>query len=573
MSNESGSQPYSPPTQGYPAQPQQPGNPGYPPAGSNTTAGWGGGQPTDPARHNPFAGIPVSDYVRDGAALLLLLLSLAMPWNYSSAATGRVEVILITLLSVFSLAVTYLARVGVLPASLGARQVAAIRLAANIPYFVLALVYVVIDAVGGANNFASGGVGHALAFGLTGALLAAQPRKAEVAGLPRGAAMSEAWYRVVVGFGVAAGLLFVANLILILTRGDLSFFGPAAVAALIAQILFNAAAVVLLYLGVIRRSAVGRLVALAIGILVLAALLIDTLAGRTITVGGVESLHSVGYGAFLLCALAALAGAPAVEIAMNDAPPIRQWFGAASVLLVVCVAVAGFIVLLTIFQLVSSQPNGDFVGFGIGTIVTLVAFALVALVARTMFRSNPATSHLQVLGLVGVLLVLGIVHIVLGVAGLRVGVTDLVLALGLPLAIAVFLTVPKPVRDYFQSVAPQPAATAYAEPSSGQAHGAPIPGAAPAPQAPSPAPAAQPAPAAFAAPPPPPPAPTAEAGFTVAQAQSPSTPPETLFAIAQAAPTLRPYLAANPATYPDLLNWLAGLGDERVNAALRARGQ
>jgi hypothetical protein len=60
--------------------------------------------------------------------------------------------------------------------------------------------------------------------------------------------------------------------------------------------------------------------------------------------------------------------------------------------------------------------------------------------------------------------------------------------------------------------------------------------------------------------------------YTPAQAADPSTPGEVLAAIAGSRPDLRPHIAANPATYPALLEWLAQLGDPSVDAALRARG-
>lgn len=52
---------------------------------------------------------------------------------------------------------------------------------------------------------------------------------------------------------------------------------------------------------------------------------------------------------------------------------------------------------------------------------------------------------------------------------------------------------------------------------------------------------------------------------------SPRTDPALLAEIAQHRPDLRPALAMNPAAYPALLDWLAGLDDPVINAALAAR--
>lgn len=59
--------------------------------------------------------------------------------------------------------------------------------------------------------------------------------------------------------------------------------------------------------------------------------------------------------------------------------------------------------------------------------------------------------------------------------------------------------------------------------------------------------------------------------WTVAQALDPSTPLADLALIVQEAPHLRPHVAANPSTYPALLDWLGALGDPAVDAALRSR--
>jgi len=59
--------------------------------------------------------------------------------------------------------------------------------------------------------------------------------------------------------------------------------------------------------------------------------------------------------------------------------------------------------------------------------------------------------------------------------------------------------------------------------------------------------------------------------WNAAQALDPTTPLADLALIVQEAPHLRPHVAANPSTYPALLDWLGALGDPAVDAALRAR--
>ncbi|WP_342665903.1 hypothetical protein, partial [Promicromonospora kroppenstedtii] len=59
--------------------------------------------------------------------------------------------------------------------------------------------------------------------------------------------------------------------------------------------------------------------------------------------------------------------------------------------------------------------------------------------------------------------------------------------------------------------------------------------------------------------------------WSAAQALDPATPLADLAKIVQESPHLRPQVAANPSTYPALLDWLGALGDPQVDAALRSR--
>ena len=59
--------------------------------------------------------------------------------------------------------------------------------------------------------------------------------------------------------------------------------------------------------------------------------------------------------------------------------------------------------------------------------------------------------------------------------------------------------------------------------------------------------------------------------YTAAMAGDPATAPEVLAAIATSRPDLRPAVAANPAAYQELLDWLTLAGDPSVDAVLAAR--
>jgi len=59
--------------------------------------------------------------------------------------------------------------------------------------------------------------------------------------------------------------------------------------------------------------------------------------------------------------------------------------------------------------------------------------------------------------------------------------------------------------------------------------------------------------------------------FTAAQASDPQTPGQVLADIAALRPDLRVAVASNPSTYPGLLEWLRGLGEPALDAAIAAR--
>lgn len=59
--------------------------------------------------------------------------------------------------------------------------------------------------------------------------------------------------------------------------------------------------------------------------------------------------------------------------------------------------------------------------------------------------------------------------------------------------------------------------------------------------------------------------------YTAAMAADPATAPQTLADIAAQRPDLRAAVAGNPAAYEGLLDWLKGLGDPAVDAAIAAR--
>jgi len=470
-----------------------------------------GGQPVfqAPARPNPFVGVPVSDYLRDGGALLLLLVSLALPWFFHDyevvRGAGRIEVVLLTLLSVLTISLTYLARGGLFPSGVTVNTVMLLRTLANAPYVLMVLVYLVLDIASGDDPT---GLGTAAALGLAGALLAAQPRQSEVGPLAPGAPVGRLWYAIALGYGVLAVILTLVTLVSTLIASvEYASFAPAAVVTNLISILFTAAAVVLPLVGILRRNDVWRTVAFGLGA-VMVGVVVFTGLGNSVT--GIESVHGGGYLVLLIAGLLGLASSPALRNAMKPVADLSRWFGAASLTLVIVAVVAGYLVLANIFTIVQLATFGTGgMGLPIGSILFLLLTAGVAVFARISLRRNPAGSRWLVIGLLGGLLLLGLINVILSAVAETVGSITIGLAFGLPLFIVYALTVPKSVREYYAAsapVRPQAApgyaggyAPGYAGAPAGAAGYPAAPGYAPAPGYPAP-PTAPVAPSAAAAP-------------------------------------------------------------------------
>ncbi|MFJ4105954.1 DUF7937 domain-containing protein [Oerskovia enterophila] len=663
--------------------------------------------PSAPA--NPFAGIPVSDYVRDGVAALLLFVSLTMPWDFANRASDKVEVILVSVLSLLSLALPYLARTGVLPTTWTVHTTRRVRLLANAPYGLLVAVYVVLDLVNGTAGNGWGGLGTGLALGLAGAVLAAQPRQAELGPVDQDRAVSQTWVKVLIGIGALAVVGAVVAFVFSLTLG-------LGVVGIFARLVVAALAVGLVGLpvwGILRKQESWRLVLVGLGIALVVLYVLNT--GSFLV--SYESLRGGQFGLLLIPAAAAVAASPAVARSTASASPVATWVAVAVDTLDLVLVVAAVLTLQAILWLAA----------GLSGVVVILALVLgllmvgVSLVARRALARDAVSGRTLALGGAGVVAVLGIVLLIVvaNQSGLGIGVgTDLLLlAFGLPAITAFALTVPAEVRTHFaenrptsvvgadaapsayvwqppapRPVRPQPAQEPVAGPYGsgsyatgpdgyGPAAGAreqdpaaPVsrptsaqPGARapyqPSPQPYSPAPAQQPAqPAQPVAQEPHRPAQPAQqptqpvaqeqyrpaqpsqqpyspaqpqqqparpveqyqptqvlpaqgvqsarpvqpavqersgyaarpgyaaqaagetavlpayqdpqpVGFSAAQALDPSTPLEVLAQIVQEAPHLRPQVAANPSTYPALLEWLGNLGDPAVDAALRSRGR
>ncbi len=158
---------YQPPPPAYQPQPQ-----GYPPQGYYPQ------QPVVP-KVNPFIGWPISDFVRDGAALFCLFGTLGMPWHIEAEYKGGEQwwVVIAVLLSVVSVAVPYVAKARVVPAW-GPAHFRLLKLGLNVP-FLASVLAALIDELINVGELGEGGLGVGIAMGLAGCALAVQPRQAD----------------------------------------------------------------------------------------------------------------------------------------------------------------------------------------------------------------------------------------------------------------------------------------------------------------------------------------------------------------------------------------------------------
>ena len=616
------------PQGGYEAAPPQstPPNPQYQNYAPNQ--GYQTGQPSAPSgpvtpKKNPLAGIPVADYIRDALAALFLLVSLALTWQgiLEGKATDRIEVILITVLSVLSIGIPYLARLGVFPATWTVREVRNLKLAANAPYVILVLVYIVIDII----KYEDGkGIGSAAALGLVGAIIAASPRQAELGPADQDQEPAVIWKKIVLGTGGFVAFGFASSLVLFFVQ-LIDSSGLEAIPVILAFVKFAFTAAFALYLVyqiAIKQSEAWRIFGVALSIVIIVLFVFgagDESTLPKLTGVGFVALDSFlggviaaplsligGVGAFFIPAFVAAASSPALLRGVGPAKSdINTWFEVIKATLLYVSLIAGAVAINSLLALFISGDKiyGDKpTAVWITSAILGAAIVAAVLYAYQAFTRNAVQGRVIVLVALGLTFVLGLVILIIAPSindqkFLTAG--HLILAFGLPIIGAYAFFAPKAVREYFTHNRPavqnvNPAAYQWnaaqnnqpVAPPSGQ-FASPVAGPGPvtAPTAPvtpvTPVEAQVPGqpqePAQLQGQPQEtapvventPSAPTH--GYTAQQASDASTPAAILAQIAQEAPELRVNLAQNPATYPALLEWLGNLNDPQINEALRNR--
>jgi hypothetical protein len=385
------------PQAGQPARGPATGGPAAQP-GTQQSGPIGTGAPVGAARGNPFADIPALDYARDIVALVLLLVSFGMPWDLTDTVTGKVYVILVTLLSVISLALPYLKRGGVLPESWGTAELRLARLAANAPYVVVVLITLVLGYIG---DNGGDGVGVGITFGLAGALLAAQGRQAEQT--PSDGGDGALWRWITLGLGGLFALLTVISLITFLTD-DAEVLDWEQVTFLVLAMVFFLALAALPLVGVLRGDAVWRDVLLLLGITALFVGVWQLSADGTLA--DAWSLSTFGPQLILVPAIAVAAAAPGLRPRYVHAPGAAYWsaLGVRMLELVMLAAVAG--VVFFVLNIIGVDAGR---GIAIVVLVLMLVLVLAALVGRNALVRDANAGRAIAVVAGGVFILLGIV--------------------------------------------------------------------------------------------------------------------------------------------------------------------
>lgn len=487
---------------------------------------------------NPFTEMSMADYARDALALLLLLTSFGMPWDFEDSTAGKIYVVLATLLSIMSLALPYLQRTGVLPPSWGTAQVRLARLAANVPYVVVVLATFAIGYGTDDQAGTTGGAGVGIAFGLAGAVIAAQPRTYE--SVPADAPL---WRLVALGLVGAAVVTTLLSVVFVFA--DVPPETPWTFVTLqLLQILFFAALPVIAAVGMLRHDSAWRDLLVVLGVV---GLLAGLWAVGSSTAFDVWPVRSVGPAIVFWPAIGAAVLAAGVGDFVHKPEGSARWVATASRIFELTLLVAGVGVVTAAIMLTEADV-------GQGRLVTVLVLQLIiaaaALVARSALNREANQGRSVALVVAGLLVVVGIVMAAVIVDPGLYDVTTLSAVFVFATAVIIVLAAPKSVRDELSF----PTGATATSPEHRQAAATKTTSSKPSPTAED-----RPEPPLIGEP------------YTAQVAADPATPLEVLADIAAKDPSLRPYVAANPATYPELLEWLGRLGDPAVDEALRGR--
>lgn len=528
-----------------------------------------------------FSSVPVSDYIRDALAVFLLLISMFMVWTFGTASSGsvaatRIDVILITLVSMFSVTIPYLWRSGVFGPTWDYRRTQLARLVANAPYFVLAVVYLVLELI------YRQGLGPAMAFGLAGAILAAQPRRAELGSAPADAAVDKRWANGLVGFAVLVGVLTLVQFIERLTLLPGRDWATTLVTIFLGA--GNAALLIWAALGASRGESVRRLIGIGIGVTGAGLALLALLPAVTV-VSVIFSAFNPGISLFFWLAFGALSASPSVARIAPEATADETTAALDRTRAIATLAIIATCLVIVVSALVLIG-NAAYAGYGpaYSPVTWVVAIFLAAVgavggfVTRAALNQHTRQSYLLTAGYAALLFILGLVIVIMAATSYMAwnGTLGLLVAFAFPVGLGLSMFGKASQRESFRTLGlgghggfafqnpaaawDQSATTTTAGavyPADGQAHEqhghglhagtSELQGGNTAPQV------------------------DEELAGVLEESGNPATPPARLYEIAAQFPPARHVIAGNPAAYEALLNWLAEQQDPEIDEALAQR--
>ncbi|MGP7961295.1 DUF7937 domain-containing protein [Sanguibacter sp. A247] len=420
-----------------------------------------------------FSNMTGADYARDLLGVLAVIVSLQLPWSVAGGASAVPWALASILLLVVALVLPYITRLGAIPSSWTVHTTRRARVLLALPAVAAALAQVVLDAL---SVDGQSGVGAGVGMALTAAALAAVPRSSELGPRELDGAVTASWRNVTTLAGVLAVLAPVAWLALIVVQRlsvsgkmrDLDQLdGPILVMAL-ATVLVVAALVVPAIGAGLKRSALWRRASVVVAATWAAALFAASDSSgaaiesvRTLVTAERGDTHvimaaaSLGYGLWLLGAVAVLATSPAVvRGARSEGDAAIGWFVTARGLLGLLGLFSALFAVATV--LVALDENS----LGLGALLPGAVIALVlgglALKVRSMLVGRPADARRPALAATIALLGLGIVLVVVSrldeagsiIPSWHASLLALVVGVGLPVAVLVSLTVPAAVREH-----------------------------------------------------------------------------------------------------------------------------
>ena len=506
---------------------------------------------------SPPPGVPTGDYVRDALAAAALIASLFMVWRNTaedgifgnsggSIAATHIDVTLATLVSVVSIGIPYLWRAGVFGTNWTYAKTQTARLLANAPYIILTVVYLVIELID------HKGIGPAMAFGLAGAVLAAQPRAAEIN--TGDDVHDRRWIGIVIGLAAMVAVLTVVQIgVILMQPGSFSSYGG----HLITAIILAMASVAILATVAVRVANLDNSWRLAgVGIGIFAAVF------GLLSLSPQVSLITTNFnGAIPSCSLTfwvafgvAVAAPSIARLTGGQSAGFTSWLAGVRAVLNLAISVTALVAVISIIELMVAATSSADSYLVINQVPRVVAlfFGVISVVggvvARAMLANGTRQGPVVVTAYAALLFMLGLILVILWSTQTLGGIAPLtlVVAFGLPLGLIALLWGPASMRQQFAATAP---AEYPAMQVSSAVRSVATAVVAPPPHAQS----------------------TLNTNPLVVEAADPATTGARLRELASTVPESRAAIAGNTSTYPALREWLGSLGQPDVDAALQHR--